>query len=311
MGQFYLESDSYSDAMEYLKRVETDALRSQLSDADVVSLYTGLARCCLGLGRHDEARGYAEKVVAVATRGEDPISAAEADVILAKTEIKSGRFRRSLRAAERAYAVLRKEPDSALLAEASKALGTAHAELGNITAARDCLIDCLVCNRRLGNEEGVAGAYNNLGILAKRSGDLSTAIDYFERSLEIDRRLGRPAAIARRLNNLGVALYRSSRWSEAEENLKQAWEIYTRLGAARDVVAVESALGNLCRVRRDWRGRASTSPECFASARRKAIAALRLSPSSFSEISRRTRVDSMRRSGRSTRRCPAPTGCRP
>ncbi|MFH1690001.1 MAG: sigma 54-interacting transcriptional regulator [Candidatus Eisenbacteria bacterium] len=254
MGQFYLESDSYSDAMEYLKRVDEDALRSQLSDAEVVTLYAGLARCCLGLGRHDEARGHAEKVATLAARREDPVSAAEADVILAKTEGKSGRFRKSLRAAERAYAVLRKEPDSALLAEASKALGAAHAELGNMTAARDCLIDCLVCNRRLGNEEGVAGAYNNLGILAKRSGDLSTAIDYFERSLEIDRRLGRPAAIARRLNNLGVALYRYSRWSEAEENLKQAWEIYTHLGAARDIVAVESALGNLCRVRRNWRG---------------------------------------------------------
>lgn len=254
MGQFYLASDSYSDALEYLQRVESDALRSQLSEAEVVSLYTGLARCCLGLGRHDEARSYVEKVAALAARCEDSISAAEADVILAKTEIKSGRFRKSLRAAERAYAVLRKEPDSALLAEASKALGTAHAELGNMTAARDCLIDCLVCNRRLGNEEGVAGAYNNLGILAKRSGDLATAIDYFERSLEIDRRLGRPAAIARRLNNLGVALYRSSSWSEAERHLKQSWEIYTSLGAARDVVAVESALGNLCRVRRDWRG---------------------------------------------------------
>ncbi len=254
MGQFYLESDSYSDAMEYLRRVEMDALRSQLSDAEAVSLYAGLARCCLGLGRHDEAREHAGKVTALAAGSGDPVAAAEADVILAKTESKSGRFRKSLRAAERAYAVLRKEPDSALLAEASKVLGTAHAELGNMTAARDCLIDCLVCNRRLGNEEGVAGAYNNLGILAKRSGDLSAAIDHFERALEIDRALGKPAAVARRLNNLGVALYRSSRWDEAEENLKQAWEIYTRLGAARDVVAVESAMGNLCRARRDWRG---------------------------------------------------------
>ena len=253
-GQFYLESDSYSDAMEYFLRVEGGALKSQLSDAEVATLYSGLARCCLGLGKHAEARGYASQAAGFAVRSGSAIAAAEADVIVAKTESKSGHFRKSLRAAERAYAVLRKEPDSALLAEAGKVLGTAHAELGNMTAARDCLTDCLVCNRRLRNDEGVAGAYNNLGILAKRSGDLTTAIDYFERALEIDKRLGRPASIARRLNNLGVALYRSSRWTEAEENLKQAWEIYTRLGAVRDVVAVESALGNLCRVRRDFRG---------------------------------------------------------
>ena len=254
MGQFYLESDSYSDAMVYFLRADEEALRLQLSDDDVARLYASLARCYLGLGKHDEARSCAEKVSALAARTGNSVTAAEAHVILSRTEAKSGRFRRSLRAAEQAYAVLRKEPDSALLAEASKALGTAHAELGNMTAARDCLIDCLVCNRRLGNDEGVAGAYNNLGILAKRSGDLSTAIEYFERALDIDKRLGRPAAIARRLNNLGVALYRSARWDEAERRLKRAWEIYTSLGATRDVVAVESALGNLCRVRRDWKG---------------------------------------------------------
>jgi DNA-binding NtrC family response regulator/tetratricopeptide (TPR) repeat protein len=254
MGQFYLESDSYSDAMVYFLRADEEARRSQLSNDDVARLYASLARCYFGLGRHDEARSCAEKVSALAARTGNSVTAAEANVILSRTEAKSGRFRKSLREAERAYAVLRKEPDSALLAEASKALGTAHAELGNMTAARDCLIDCLVCNRRLGNDEGVAGAYNNLGILAKRSGDLSTAIEYFERALDIDKRLGRPAAIARRLNNLGVALYRSARWDEAEKNLQRAWEIYTSLGATRDVVAVESALGNLCRVRRDWKG---------------------------------------------------------
>jgi len=254
MGQFYLESDSYSDAMVYFLRADEEALRSQLSDSEVASLHASLARCYFGLGKYDEARNCAQYVGVLAARAGDSTAAAEANVILARTDAKSGRFRKSLHAAEQAYAVLRKEPDSALLAEASKALGTAHAELGNMTAARDCLMDCLVCNRRLGNDEGVAGAYNNLGILAKRSGDLSVAIDYFERALEIDKRLGRTAAIARRLNNLGVAFYRSSRWGEAETSLKRAWEIYKSLGATRDLVAVESALGNLCRVRRDWRG---------------------------------------------------------
>jgi DNA-binding NtrC family response regulator/tetratricopeptide (TPR) repeat protein len=254
MGALYLESDNFSDAMDYFLRVEREDLRSTLTDAEVACLYARLARCCLGLGRHDDAMGHAAKAASFASQAGDLVARAEADVIVARVEARSGRFRRSLRAAERAYAVLRKKPDSALLAEASKALGTAHAELGNMTGARDCLVDCLVCNRRLGNEEGVAGAYNNLGILAKRSGDLSSAIDYFEKALEIDLRLGRPAAVARRLNNLGVALYRSARWKEAREKLERAREIYSGLGATRDIVAVESALGNLCRVRRDWSG---------------------------------------------------------
>ncbi|MCK5597154.1 MAG: tetratricopeptide repeat protein, partial [Candidatus Eisenbacteria sp.] len=113
MGQFYLESDSYSDAMVYFLRADEEALRSQLSGDDVALLYASLARCYLGLGKHDEARNCAEKVSALAARTGNSVAAAEANVILSRTEAKSGRFRRSLREAERAYAVLRKEPDSA------------------------------------------------------------------------------------------------------------------------------------------------------------------------------------------------------
>jgi DNA-binding NtrC family response regulator/tetratricopeptide (TPR) repeat protein len=252
MGRVYLNSDSYSDALAYFVRAEENALRSDMTDAELASLYVDIAACHLGLGRHDKARSYIAQVEELELGSEHDEIRAEAGVVLARTEVKAGRFRKSLVAADRAYALLRKKPDSPLLAEASKVLGTAHAELGNSTGARDCFVDCLVCNRRLGNDEGMAGAYNNLGILAKRSGDLASAIDYFERALEIDRRLGRPASIARRLNNLGVALYRMSRWSEAETSLRKALEIYAGLGAARDVVSVESALGNVCRVRRDW-----------------------------------------------------------
>jgi tetratricopeptide (TPR) repeat protein len=189
MGRVYLNSDSYSDALAYFVRAEENALRSDMTDAELASLYVDIAACHLGLGRHDKARSYIAQVEELELGSEHDEIRAEAGVVLARTEVKAGRFRKSLVAADRAYALLRKKPDSPLLAEASRVLGTAHAELGNSTGARDCFVDCLVCNRRLGNDEGMAGAYNNLGILAKRSGDLASAIDYFERALEIDRRL--------------------------------------------------------------------------------------------------------------------------
>lgn len=252
LGHVYLSSDSYSDAIEYFGRAETDELRSELTSAEVAGLFAGIARSYLGLGKHDEARRYAERVLSVGYRGEGSEATAEAHIVLARIEVRSGRFREALTAAQKAYAILRSRPDSPLIAEASKVLGTAHAELGSVAAARDCFTECLVTNRRLGNEGGVAGAYNNLGILAKRSGDLPAAVEYFERALEIDSRLGRPGSIARRLNNLGVALYRLSRWDEAEECLTKAWQIYSRLGATRDVTAVECALGSVYRVRREW-----------------------------------------------------------
>ncbi len=253
LGRVYLESDSYSDAVDYLIQADTDEFRSQLTQAEIAGLYASIARCYLGLGELEVARTYAGKVDELDLGEEE--EAAEARVVLAKIEVSSGRFRQALEAAKKAYSVLRAGSDTPLLAEASKAMGTAHAELGDTTAARDCFVECLVTNRRLENQAGIAGAYNNLGILAKRSGDLAAAVEYFERALVIDRKLGRPASIARRLNNLGVAHYRLSRWAEAEECLQEAWDIYSRLGATRDLVGIESALGNLCRVRREW-GRA-------------------------------------------------------
>lgn len=253
-GYLFLESDSFREALHSFRAALDGRLVPELSAPERASLYCGIARCHLALGSHDEARRWANAVNTLALPDEHLDLAAEAQVVLARTETKSGRFDAARWAAEEAYEMLRDGPDSALLAEASKALGTAHAELGNIVAARDCFIDCLVCCRRLEDEEGVAGALNNLGILAKRSGDLAAAVDYFERALEIDEALGRTAAVARRLNNLGIALYRMSRWDEAEKHLRRSCEIFVRLGATRDIVSVESALGNLRRVRRDWSG---------------------------------------------------------
>jgi len=250
MGLVYLDSDSYSDAIECLERAAAESLLTHLETPERAQLFAALARGYVGLGEHDLARSWVDALEAVGA--EDPVVAAEADVILSRIESRAGRFRESLAAAQRAYDVLRDLPESQLLADAAKIMGTAHAELGNVSAARDCLVDCLVTNRRLGDEAGMAGAYNNLGILAKRTGDLSGAIEYFEEALKIDRRLGRTAAVARRLNNLGVALYRMSRWDEAEKHLLDALEMYVGLGATRDIVAVELALGSILRARRDW-----------------------------------------------------------
>ncbi len=252
VGHVYLEADSYVEAIECFRQAERGALDDALAPAELADLFTALAKCYVGLGKHDRAREYVRRVEHLGIRRDDEPAAAEAQVVLARIEIRSGRFRSALAAARRAYEALRGGPDTPLLASASKVLGTAHAELGDVVAARDCFMDCLVCNKRIGNEAGVAGAFNNLGILAKRTGDLLSAVEYFERALEIDERLGRSLAVARRLNNLGVAYYRMARWREAEAHLKRALKICVGLGATRDVVAVESALGSVYRARREW-----------------------------------------------------------
>jgi DNA-binding NtrC family response regulator/tetratricopeptide (TPR) repeat protein len=252
LGDVYLESDSYSDALEYYSQAGGGKLQGELTDAEAAALYVRIARCHLGLGDYREARRYCARLDDLELDGVDEPIWAEANVVLARVEIESGRYEDALRVAQKAYNALRTSSDSALLAEAGKALGIANAELGNTTAARDYFTDYLVSQKRLGDEAGLAAAYNNLGVLAKRMGDLNGALDHLENALEIDRRLGRSMAIADRLTNLGIILYKLSRWAEAENRLTEAREIYSRIGATRGLVAASTALGNICRERREW-----------------------------------------------------------
>ena len=255
LGHVYLDSDSYSDALEYFAQAAAEELSEKLTDSELGRVYVNVARCHLGLGNCRDARAQCEKLDDLELADDETDVWAEANVVLARIEIECGHYENALRAAQKAYEVLRTRPDSPLLAEAGKALGVANAELGNVKAARDYFTDYLVCQKRLENEAGLAGAYNNLAILAKRAGDFNGAIDYLQSALNIDRRLGRSSAIADKLTNLGIVLSRLSRWAEAEERLHEARDIYTRLGAARGIVATQTTLANICRVRREW-GRA-------------------------------------------------------
>lgn len=256
LGDVYLGSDSYSDALEYYLQAAGEGLRSRLSPVELGELYVRMARCHFGLGSYDDARACCDKVGDLDLGEGDRTIAAEADVVLSRVEIESGHYKAALECAQRAYDALKSLPDSEFLAEASNALGIANAELGNIDAARDYFTDYLVCQKRLGNEGGLAHAYNNLAILSKRAGELNGALKDIERALEIDQKLGRSAAVARGLGNMGTVLYKLSRWTEAEERLNEARQIYTRIGAVRYQVAVENSLGNICRARREW-GRAA------------------------------------------------------
>jgi len=253
LGDVYLASDSYSDALGYFTQASEGDLGAELSDEQAAELYVRIARCHLGLGDYRSARKYCAKLDDLELSDDEVW--AEANVVLARVEIESGRYDEALRAAQKSYETLRTSPDSPLLAEAGKALGVANAELGNITAARDYFTDYLVSQRRLGDEAGLASAYNNLGILAKRTGDLNGALEHLENALDIDRELGRSAGVADRLTNLGIVLYRLSRWAESEQRLTEARDVYSRIGATRGLVAAATALGNVCRERQEW-GRA-------------------------------------------------------
>jgi DNA-binding NtrC family response regulator/tetratricopeptide (TPR) repeat protein len=252
LGDVYLESDNYSDALGYFVQASDDELGDALSDDELGAVLVRAAKCYAALGDYKEARATIEELDDLELEDDAEDVWAEANVVLARVENESGRYDEGLRAAQKAYEVLRTRPDSELLAEAGKALGVANAELGNIQAARDYFTDYLVAKKRLGDEAGLAIAYNNLGVLAKRTGDLHTALEHLQSALAIDRRLGRASAIADRLTNIGIILLRLSRYAEAEERLNEARHLYTRIGATRGLVATRTALGNLHRARREW-----------------------------------------------------------
>ena len=252
LGDLYLESDNYSDALGYFLQAADEDLGETLSDDELGLVLVRTAKCHAALGDYRGARAAIEELDDLELDQDIEDVWAEANVLLARVENESGRYDEGLRAAQKAYEVLRSRPDSELLAEAGKALGVANAELGNIQAARDYFTDYLVTQKRLGDEAGLAIAYNNLGILAKRTGDLHAALEHLQNALAIDRRLGRASAIADRLTNIGMIMLRLSRYAEAEERLNEARHIYTRLGATRGLVATRTALGNLHRARREW-----------------------------------------------------------
>lgn len=255
LGDVYLESDSYTDALGYYEQAAHGELGNTLGDDELAGAYVRIARCRLRLGDYTDARAACAKLDDLELEEGSDLIWADANLVLARVEIESGRYDEALRAAHKAYDVAKTHPEGTLLADAGKVLGIVNAEIGNIDAARDYFTDYLVTQKRLGSEAGLADAHNNLGVLAKRAGDLNGALDYLQSALEIDRRLGRPAAIADRLRNIGNTLTRLSRWAEAEERLTEAQEIYSRIGAMRGLVAAQMGLGNVCRIRREW-GRA-------------------------------------------------------
>jgi len=127
LGDVYLESDSYSDALGYYAQAADEELGSTLTDAELGRLYARIARCHLGLGDCKEARAYCDDANELELDEEDRSVAAEIDVVRARVEIESGRFEEALSAAQRAYDVLKTCPDSPQLAGAGKALGIANA----------------------------------------------------------------------------------------------------------------------------------------------------------------------------------------
>ncbi len=250
LGDLYLASESYRDALACYEEAAGDGARSASGDHGPAELLVKMARCHLWLGSYDDGRACCQ----AASDLERTHSAtwAEARLVLSWLEFRSGRFDRALAFAEDALDTLRDSPDTALFAYASSAFGVASTELGDIDTARECFTESLVVHRRLGDEKGVAQSHVNLGVLAKRTGDLSAAIRHGASALEIHRRLGQPRQEAVALRNLGIALYRLSRLDEAHAHLHASAQIYGSVGDARGTVAVQGALGNVARVRGEW-----------------------------------------------------------
>ena len=99
MGRIYLSSDSFSDAIESLSAAACDESLSVLETEEVAEVYAGLARSHVGLGQYADARDWLERLDALDL---DDARRAEGNVILAKIESRSGRFREALAASQKA-----------------------------------------------------------------------------------------------------------------------------------------------------------------------------------------------------------------
>jgi len=99
LGDVYLGSDSYSDALGYFRQAAGDELAEKLTDDEIAGLYVRIAQCYLGLGDYQEARAYCAKLDDLKIEDEESTAWPEANVVLARVEVESGRYDEALRAA--------------------------------------------------------------------------------------------------------------------------------------------------------------------------------------------------------------------
>ncbi|MFS8084393.1 MAG: tetratricopeptide repeat protein [Acidobacteriota bacterium] len=209
--------------------------------ADRVSMFLdSLGELCMLRGDLDEARGYLERAVAMATEKGNKWYACQAWRTLARCHIAMNANDKALTAAQEALDLAGKIGNRQATCESKLLLAEGYLESGDLDSCASALQEA---EQTLDSADMVlAGEVQRLhGLLALAGSDASTAAQHFGRCVSIFDLLGDRYRSARSHYDLGRA-YALAQPEHAAEHLSRAANVFRELGARLDLAAAEAAL---------------------------------------------------------------------
>ncbi len=228
--------------MDYLTR-----LVPLLDGGERVEALLKLAKAQEFTGDWPTAEATARDALAGATELGDDASRGWAEVALAESTRKQGRFEESgthLAAARRHFdAVTLDEGVGQVLHLA----GTVAAQQGDFSTARERYSESLAIRERLGDTASLGGLYSNLAIVAEYEGDNATSRQHNERALALRREVGDRWAIGVSENNLGMIALHEGDHERARAHFDASMRLNREVGDAWMVAIGHNNLGNATR----------------------------------------------------------------
>ena len=262
LAHHFWNGDDEERKRSYLARA-ADAARASYANAAAVDYLTRLVplldggervEALLKLAKAQEftgdwptAEATARDALAGATELGDDASRGWAEVALAESTRKQGRFEESgthLAAARRHFdAVALDEGVGQVLHLA----GTVAAQQGDFSTARERYSESLAIRERLGDTASLGGLYSNLAIVAEYEGDNATSRQHNERALALRREVGDRWAIGVSENNLGMIALHEGDHERARAHFDASMRLNREVGDAWMVAIGHNNLGNATR----------------------------------------------------------------
>ncbi|HEX2766965.1 MAG TPA: tetratricopeptide repeat protein [Candidatus Limnocylindria bacterium] len=255
-------SDDEERRRTYLGRA-ADAARARYANAAAVDYLTRLVPLLTGserveallklakvqefIGDWAPAEATAREALDEAVAAGDVASQGWAEVSLAETSRKGGRFDEAeehlARARERFTAAGVDEGTGQVLHLA----GTVAAQRGDYAAARERYTESLAIRERIDDRAALGGLYSNLAVVAEYEGDLETARSHNERALALRREVGDRWAIGVSENNLGMIALQANEHEAARRHFEESMRLNREVGDAWMVAIGHNNLGNATR----------------------------------------------------------------
>jgi tetratricopeptide (TPR) repeat protein len=229
-------------AVDYLTR-----LVPLVEGADRVAALLKLAKAQEFSGEWATAEATASHARDLATELDDAASTGWAEVGLAESTRKQGRFEDATEHLGRARERFETVADDEGIGQVLHLAGTVAAQRGDLATARERYLESLAIRERLGDTASLGGLYSNLAIVAEYEGDMATSRAHNERALELRRETGDRWAIGVSENNLGMIALHEEDFERARGHFEASMRLNREVGDAWMVAIGHNNLGNATR----------------------------------------------------------------